>query len=56
MENEQKDKPSFSFRQIFDGEAFVLGRPSFFKVSFTVPFQTFLKYILVECFKEKTRD
>ena len=32
MEREQKDKPLFSFRQIFDGGDFALGRPSFFKV------------------------
>ena len=32
MEREQKDKPSFSFRQIFDGGVFVLGRPSFLRI------------------------
>ena len=31
MEREQKDKPSFSFRQIFVGGVFVLGRPSFLR-------------------------
>ena len=31
MEREQKDKPSFSFRQIFVGGVFVLGRPRFLR-------------------------
>ena len=31
MEREQKDKPSFPFRQIFDEGVFVLGRPSFLR-------------------------
>ena len=31
MEREQKDKPSLSFRQIFVGGVFVLGRPSFLR-------------------------